>query len=162
MQSSKGTGWLEALALVARWLADMSEPWCLGASGALALHGLPVTPQDVDLFTTPAGVEQIAGLLAAHVRQPPRWWDSELGRSRFAVLEVRGVTVEVIGDLRLRLPDGGLAAEPRALECIWLRLPGTTLEVPVSPLPLLLDSYRQTQRPARVAQIEAFLAQEAR
>jgi hypothetical protein len=161
MQPSIETGWREALALVARQLANLGEPWCLGASGALALHGLSLTPRDVDLFTTPEGVDQVAAALAAYVIEPPRWWDSDLGRSRFAALEVHGVTVEVIGDLRLRLSDGGLAKEPRALDCDWLPLPGTNLLVPVSPLSLLLDSYRQTQRPARVAQIEAFLAEEA-
>jgi hypothetical protein len=150
------------LALVSHRLSKVTEPWCVGASGALALHGFPLTPRDIDLFTTPHGVDQIVEALADYPAEPPRWWDSEHARSRFAALVVDGICVEVIGDLRPRCPDGQLAAHPRSLDCEWLVLPGTELRVPVSPLPVLVDSYRQAQRLERLRQIRTFLAEETR
>jgi hypothetical protein len=160
MWQEPDAAWQQTLAQVARRLEAVTEPWCVGASGALALHGLPLTPRDVDLFTTPRGVDQIAQALDDCLVQPPHWWDSPLAQSRFAAFDVDGVRVEVIGDLRPRGLDGTLATEPRSLEYGLMVLPGADVQVPVSPLPVLLQSYRLAQRPERVRQIEKFLRKE--
>jgi len=148
---------VQVLRVICPILNDARVEWAVSGSLALALHGLPVVPKDIDLQTDRLGAEQIARLLAEYLSYPP---GMQLGvrlvRSYLAQLRIQGLEVQAMGQLEFQSPDGRWNPAPD------FRQKRTTvdylgLSIPVVSLEFLLALYTQLQRPGRVALIEARL-----
>ena len=74
--------------------------WAVDGSTALRLYGMKVEPHDLDALTDKAGAEKIAHILREYMEQPLSYGETQKYRSHLCVLKVRGVKVEIMGDLQ--------------------------------------------------------------
>ena len=108
--------------------------WALTGSTAFALQGLPIEPGDIDVQTDEAEAYAIERLFAEHVVRPVRPRNGARITSHFGALELEGITVEIMGDIRKRVPAGpwqpppDLAALVRWIDWGELRMPVVPLE----------------------------------
>jgi hypothetical protein len=84
--------------------------WVVTGSAGFALQGLLVTVHDIDIQTDTAGAYEIERRFATFVTGPVRFADAERIRSHLGALALRGITVEVMGDIQKRLPRGAWQA----------------------------------------------------
>ena len=85
------------------------QPWALMGSTASVLQGLDnYTPPDIDLVTSTPGAYIMEGCVggAGSTVRPVSWSIRAPYESHFGIFEVKGVKVEVMGDLIIRCPDG--------------------------------------------------------
>lgn len=108
--------------------------WALAGSASFALQGVPVEAHDIDVQTAATGAYALAGRFADAVTRPVVFSEAERIRSHFGALRLYGVTVEIMGDIAKRLPDGrweepvDLDAHTRFVDAHSLRLPVLALE----------------------------------
>ncbi|GIW33696.1 nucleotidyltransferase domain-containing protein [Meiothermus sp.] len=148
---------VQVLRVICPILNDGQVEWAVSGSLALALHGLPVVPKDIDLQTDRVGAEQVARLLVEYLVYPPGMHlGVRLVRSYLAQFKIHDIVVETMGNLEFQSPDGRWKPAPD------FRHKRTTVDylglcIPVVSLEFLLAFYAQLQRPGRVALIEARL-----
>lgn len=123
----------------------------LVGSCSLALQGIAVIPRDIDILTTPEGLERIDALLAPYRTRAPYFDDTE-GRNSFrAFYEFEGIEVEVLGNV-----DNAYRASDFLNHRVLVERDG--VEIPCLDLPAELAAYRGMGRADKVALIEAFLS----
>ncbi len=91
--------WQNALRTFAERLNMAGLPYKVVGSAALALHGVPVSVQDVDVETDEGTVYRIQRLFSEHMLAPVQLLATAEYRSHFGRLSLQGVTFEVMGDL---------------------------------------------------------------
>jgi|GEM_PF-6145462 len=124
-------------------------PWVLGGSCSLALHGISVTPHDLDIATDREGAYRIGEALrkVAQELRPVQWGESERIRSHYGQYRIGDAQVDVIGAAELREGDGWTPAKPPSeWEVEMVAVPGTDLSVPAFTLQHELVAYRRLQR----------------
>ncbi len=140
-------------------------PWVLGGSCNLALHGVQVEPQDIDISTDQYSAYQIGAALreAGEEIRAMHWSESQRIRSHYGQYRIRGVQVDVIGAAGFREGDEWIPA-PAPDECKTdtVEIPGTDLAVPGLTLEYELEAYRRLGREAKVKLIEERLASMSR
>ncbi|WP_299428697.1 hypothetical protein [uncultured Meiothermus sp.] len=148
---------LQVLRVICPILNDARVDWAVSGSLALALHGLPVAPKDIDLLTDRVGAEQMAQLLSEYLVYPPGMHlGVRLVRSYMAQYRIRDIVVEVMGNLEFQTLNGRWNPGPD-FRLKQLRTDYLGLSIPIVSLEYLLEFYTQLQRPGRVALIEAKL-----
>ncbi|WP_337869193.1 hypothetical protein [Meiothermus sp.] len=148
---------LRVLRVICPILNDAQVEWAVSGSLALALHGLPVVPKDVDLQTDRVGAEQIAQLLSEYLVYPPGiHLGVRLVRSYLAQYKIHDIVVEVMGNLEFQTLNGRWNPAPNFREKRQV-MDYLGLSIPVVSLEYLLEFYTQLERPGRVALIEARL-----
>jgi hypothetical protein len=95
-----------ALCVLAERLASTDIVWALTGSTSFALQGVPIPVHDIDVQTDATGAYRIAELFADKVARPVAFSEADRIRSHFGALSIAGVTVELLGGLQKRLPDG--------------------------------------------------------
>lgn len=98
--------YLAALRVIHARLQDQPPNWAVTGSLGMALQGMDVAVHDIDLQTDEAGAYEIERRLAEYVVKAVRYSESEKMRSHLGLLEIGGIKVEVMGDIRKRLGDG--------------------------------------------------------
>lgn len=101
---------LTALEMIHAVLDGAPVLWTITGSLGMALQGLPVSVRDIDLQTDAPGADAIVTALGEFVRQPLMLRETERMRSIYALLEIEGVEVEIIGDIQRR--EAGADWEP--------------------------------------------------
>jgi hypothetical protein len=96
----------EILCEVSRRLEGGGVLWVVTGSLGFALQGVPVAVHDVDVQADAAGAYEIERRFAAEVTRPVAFARAERIRSHFGALQLFDVTVELMGDIEKRLPDG--------------------------------------------------------
>ncbi|HST89021.1 MAG TPA: hypothetical protein VLJ14_11635 [Ktedonobacterales bacterium] len=125
---------LAALCEIEARLRGDGVRWAPTGSTSFALQGVPVEAHDIDVQTDAAGAYALAGRFAEAVTRPVAFSEAERIRSHFGAMRLYGVTVEIMGDIVKRLPDGrweepvNLNAHTRFVEAHGLRLPVLALE----------------------------------
>ena len=97
---------LEALREIEARLRGGGVRWALTGSASFALQGVPVEVHDIDVQTDAAGAYALAYRFAEAVTRPVAFSEAERMRSHFGALRLWGVSVEIMGDIAKRLPDG--------------------------------------------------------
>lgn len=93
---------VDALETIRATLERESVEWALTGSTSLALQGVPVEPNDIDIQTTEDGAYSIETLFSDRVVTPVSFSQTDSIRSHFGELDIRGVSVEIIGDPQKR------------------------------------------------------------
>lgn len=130
------------------------EKWAVMGTTNLALHGIDVVPNDLDITTNHEGLEKISEILAEYkvgepeVKQPFVPGFREFTEQEF---EINGVKVTVCGeyedDIYYRsFVDGGIK-----------RIDFAGVSVPVFSLPAEAKAYRALEREDKAKLIEDFL-----
>ncbi len=151
-----GVPWEQALLAFLSATTGQSIDWWLAGSAALAVRGVKIAPQDLDIITDGAGAQRLGELLLEYLVEPvvdcregwiSDWW----GR---AFLHAR---VEWVGDVHTDVDqphavDFGPAAASRLEMVNWH---GNEIRVP--PLDLQLQVSKRRGLDERVKEIERFL-----
>jgi len=148
--------WARLLQRLRPALDALPEPWVLTGSGAFAAQGWPVEVHDLDIQTTGPGAQLLNTAWSDHVVFPVALRETGAIRSWFGRFAWNEGTVDVIGDIEHRQPDGGWSAPP-PLRVLRRTVPCPGLgEVPVLPLRYEADAYRRMGRTERAAQLLAW------
>ncbi len=89
------------LVTVSEKLESSKTSWAITGSTSLALQGLSLVPHDVDILTDEDGAYAIAKQFRGQAVDPIGFKTSSKYESHFGKLEIDGVQVEVMGDLRV-------------------------------------------------------------
>jgi len=124
---------IKALKLIESKLRGSGVRWVLAGSVSLALQGVNVEPNDIDILTDEKGAFEINRILKDYEIKPVRFRCSKVFQSYFGEFEIEGVKVEVMGDLR-EFVEGEWRSlshrlsTPRIIEVEGIRLPVSQLE----------------------------------
>ena len=124
---------VKALKLIESKLRGSGVRWVLAGSVSLALQGVDVKPNDIDILTDEKGALEINRILKDYEVKPVRFRRSKAFQSYFGEFEIEGVKVEVMGDLR-EFVEGEWRSlshrlsTPRIIEVEGIRLPVSRLE----------------------------------
>lgn len=153
--------YLQVLRLIHGRVAGADLKWALTGSVAFALRGIDVSPSgDIDVQTDTAGAYEIERLLAEYSVRPVHFSEAEQMRSHFGALRIEGVTVEIMGDIRHRLPDGAWT-EPVDITARreWVEVDGMRLSV--LSLAYEAEAYRRIGREETARQLRAWMESES-
>ncbi len=145
--------------LLVEGLADGHILWALTGSASFALQGLPINPQDIDIQTDRLGAFEFQKRFEEAVVRPVELSSMGKIRSYYGALEFQGISVEIIGDVQKRLPDGSWSPVPDiALLRRYARLEG--LKVPVLDLGYEVEAYELMGRPARAEELRQWIGKQ--
>ena len=145
------------------WLTVLGElpvvrrgRWAVGGSAALALHGLPVDPRDLDLLVDHAAAAEMVGALGDAVVSDEACWDRGGMRAvRRALAVVHGVEVEILEGVEAVGPTGDVVvATPDLDQVDRIIVGGQQIRVlSLSTMQVLLDATGKRERAAMVAKV---------
>lgn len=147
---------LEALQVLYTRLQGTPITWAITGSLGMALQGMPLVVQDIDLQSDRDGAYAIQMLFPECVEIAVSFRQTELINSHFGRLELDGVTVEIMGDVAKRLPDSRWSAPPR-LPAIIRYLTYANMRLPVIDLRYEYQAYLQMGRLSRAEEIKHWL-----
>lgn len=118
---------LDALRLIVDRLQGLPFPWVVTGSLGMALQGMPLHVNDIDLQTNQEGAFEIERRLKDFSVQPVRLIEKEQMRSYLGALEIQSIAVEIMGDIQ-RLGTNGwepvdLAAYIHFAQAAGMRIP---------------------------------------
>jgi hypothetical protein len=97
---------IEALKIITSKLATTDIRWAVYASGALALQGVDIIPDDLDIITDAKGASVMHGLLGEYEAKSFKKTPSDKFKSDpFILFLIKGVRVEVAGDFCIKTGD---------------------------------------------------------
>jgi hypothetical protein len=147
---------LPPLRIILEQLEDAEVEWAITGSLSMALQGMDLEIHDIDIQTDEDGAYEIERRLADFVAQPVLYKSSERMRSRLGRLEIEGVSVEVMGGIQKKLPDGSwedpvqVGAHKRVIEAEGLSVPVLSLEYEY-------EAYKLMGREERAKEIRTWL-----
>jgi hypothetical protein len=115
-----------------------SGRWAVGGSAALALHGLPVEPRDVDLVADSAAATELIGGLGDAITKDEAVWDrGDVRAARRAMAIVEDVEIEILVEVEVIAQGVRVLGPPdlRNLDCVVV----DGRQVPILPLAALLQ-----------------------
>lgn len=95
------TSYASALQEVLTLLDDVEYPWIVSGSTAVQLHGIDLTPGDIDLESTADGAYEIGRRLEPYCQKPIAYSGTDVLRSHFGTFHIDSTTIEVIGDFTI-------------------------------------------------------------
>lgn len=141
--------------------------WALGGSCGLALHGVPLTPHDIDIITDREGAHRIGAALGqvAQEVEAVAWGEGRHIRSHRGIYRLGEIQIDV-GAAELREGASELREErdwipprpPSEWQTATMRLPGSEVTITIFTLEHERDAYRRLQRDDKVRLIEDRLA----
>lgn len=103
-----------------------------GKHMGMVLQGVPV--HDIDIQTDRAGAYRTEELFYEYLKRKVTFSSTDRIRSHFGCLNIRGIQVEIMGDIEKRLPDGtweepvDLRAVRHFIDVEGMRIPVLSLE----------------------------------
>ena len=135
----------QALEFLLHHIPPRTYPWVLIGSAGLRLQGVDVPVNDLDLQTDGESVYMLERLLEKFIKTPIHFWETEHTVSLHGQAEIKGVVVELIGDMKHRISDGAWDEPVNILNSrIWIEWRGR--KVPVFPLELEAQAYSKMGR----------------
>ena len=146
---------IKALAIVAQRLEKNDIAWAIVGSGALALQGMDVTPNDLDISVDVKDLEKIRAAFSDHYSTEVKEIETLSGKQALDVTaNIKGVETQFCGELKTNE------------EAIWFNrvVSGMTndidvggVRVPCISLLAAIEAYTELHRPQKAELIRAFL-----
>lgn len=137
-------------------LQDPGLPWVITGSLGLALHGIELTIDDVDIQTSETGAYTIEDAFRSEVQRKVTWVAGGRIRSHFGELSIGETRVEIMGALQKKLPSGVWEPPVDVTEHREL-IDHDGMEIPVLSLEYEEGAYRCLGRVERASQINKWL-----
>ncbi len=150
------TAFLDVLRIIHGHLQGSPVQWALTGSLGMALQGMPIEPQDIDVQTDPEGAYAIERRLARWMVRPVTFSEAERIRSHFGEARIRGTKVEIMGGIQKRLPDGSWE-DPVPVSRHRRIVDVNGMAIPVLSLEYEYEAYTRLERHDRAGQIRRFL-----
>ena len=147
---------LNAIQIIHDSIYRTSISWAFTGSVNMALQGLAITPNDIDIITDEEGAHKIAELLAEFEIEPMALKQADIIRSHIGVFEIEGVKVEVIAELESKSDAGDWAAAPNYKKA-YMSIVYINMKVPILDLEYELEIYKLLGRDEKVRKIERYL-----
>jgi len=152
---------VKVLKLIESKLRGSGVRWVLAGSVSLALQGVNVSPNDIDILTDKEGAFEINRIFKDYEVKPVRFRRSRFFQSYFGEFEIEGVKVEVMGDLKELVKGEWRSLSQRLSTSRIIEVEG--IKLPVSPLEDQLKSYqalRRKKNSSKIQRIREALARE--
>lgn len=148
--------YLKALKFLMNRLESSNIIWAITGSLSMALQGIPVKPNDIDIQTDEKGVYEIQKLLKNHIIKPVIFSGDKSIKSHFGSLSVFNITVEIMGGVQKLLSNGSweppVNIEPHRQ---FIKLEG--MNIPVLSLKYEESAYRKLGRIEKADLLKEFL-----
>jgi hypothetical protein len=129
--------------------------WVLAGSLSLALQGLEIEPNDIDILTNQLGALKINSILKKYEIKKVKYSETEKAVSFFGVFEIEDVKVEVMGDYKEKQGIRWVSFSKRLENPKVIEVDG--IKIPVSSMKDQLRSYRRSKRPQDVEKVKKIL-----
>ena len=80
--------------------------WALTGSTNFNLQGINININDIDVQTDKKSAYRFEKIFNKHIIKPVKYSSTDKIRSHFGIFNIKGVKVEVMGDIQKRLPNG--------------------------------------------------------
>ena len=130
--------------------------WAFVGSFNLALQGVDVEPQDIDIITDSDGALLMNELLKEFVVTPVKYRSDEKYDAYQGIFMIAGAEVEILGQLHNKNPYGDLWTETNSLSAIKM-MNYRGLKVPVIALEQEAHAYTKLGKPEKAQLIKDFL-----
>jgi len=122
----------QALRIIVDYLREEKIRWTLMGSVSLALQGVNVTPDDIDILTDEHGAYRIGSILEEYVVKSISYSRTNLFESFYGTYQIGETKVDVMGDLRVRLEGTWVSLSdrlksPRIIHQNSLKIPVSSL-----------------------------------
>ena len=97
---------VRALKNIHNRLRNTETLWAITGSFSVALQGMELEVDDIDLQTDASGAYEIEKVFAVDIVRSVRFSKSDKIASHWGELNINGVKVEIMGALQKKLPDG--------------------------------------------------------
>jgi len=148
--------YLKVLRKIYTQLNDGKVNWVVTGSLGFALQDVPTEVHDIDIQTDKAGAYEIERRFSEFVLRKVAFSSAEKICSRFGVLMIDGIKVEIMGDIRKRLEDGTWE-EPVALEQHKRFIEVEGMHIPVLSLEYEYQAYSKLSRIDRAEMLRKWL-----
>ena len=149
----------EVLNFLSDYFGNEELNWALTGSCNFYIQGLDVSVADIDIQTDKEGAYQIDKLLAQYSLREVTYSETENICSHFGIFIIDGVTVEVMGDMRKKLPDGTwekqIDLKSNIVYAYYKRL-----KLPVLSLEYEAEAYERLGRKQKARMLRNFLEQD--
>ena len=152
---------VKVLKLIESKLRGSGVRWVLAGSVSLALQGVNVSPNDIDILTDKEGAFEINRIFKDYEVKPVRFRRSRFFQSYFGEFKIEGVKVEIMGDLKELVEGEWRSLSQRLSTSRIIEVEG--IKLPVSPLEDQLKSYqalRRKKNSSKIQRIREALARE--
>lgn len=147
---------LPAVRTIHAALLETQVDWAVTGSLGMALQGMDLPINDIDIQTDEDGAYEVERRLAQYVVVPVLYKASERMRSRLGKLNVEGVQVEIIGGIQKRTQDGEWDQPVQvAQHRVWVEVEG--LSIPVLSLEYEYEAYKIMGRDDKATRIRQWL-----
>jgi hypothetical protein len=147
---------LPAVRTIHAALLETQVDWAVTGSLGMALQGMDLPINDIDIQTDEDGAYEVERRLAQYVVVPVLYKASERMRSRLGKLNVEGVQVEIIGGIQKRTQDGEWDQPVQvAQHRVWVEAEG--LSIPVLSLEYEYEAYKIMGRDDKATRIRQWL-----
>jgi hypothetical protein len=147
---------LPAVRTIHAALLETQVDWAVTGSMGMALQGMDLPINDIDIQTDEDGAYEVERRLAQYVVVPVLYKASERMRSRLGKLNVEGVQVEIIGGIQKRTQDGEWDQPVQvAQHRVWVEAEG--LSIPVLSLEYEYEAYKIMGRDDKATRIRQWL-----
>jgi hypothetical protein len=138
-------------------LKGTSIPWVVTGSLGMALQGMDLDVNDIDLQTTSDGAYEIEKAFSEYIITPVSYKVSDRLRSHLGKLEISGVEVEIMGSIQKRL-ENDTWEEPVDIRKyrLWVRTQG--MRIPVLSLEHEYQAYLIIGRKDKAEQLRSWLS----
>ena len=144
-----------ALKIITEKLRNQQIIWSLVGSTNLALQGVKVEPNDIDILTNGKDAFKIHELLKEYEVRPVELKQLDIFESYFSELNINGVKVEIMGDLKRKIGEDWTPLIERLNKTIMIDV--ENVKVPVTPLEEELKAYKKLGRDKDKKKIEKIL-----
>ena len=151
---------IRAIEFLSRRLKYGRTKWALIGSTSLAIQGVKVSPNDIDVLTDREGAFKIAKLLEKYQVRRLAFRRSDRFQSYFAEYRIQGIKVQVAGDMKIRYRGRWTSLLGRLESRTRVRV-GRSM-IPISSLREQLLSYQKLGRRedrAKIRKIRKVLSQ---
>ncbi len=130
--------------------------WVITGSLGLAIKGIPVQPQDIDIQTDGDGLKHFVRTFSHALTQEPTIQETEHTRSVIATLMIEGIPVDIMGDVQHRDEDGFWDDPPNlSMNRIYLQV--ADMRIPTFTLDFEEEVYRSIGRKDKAELIAQYL-----
>jgi len=140
---------IKVLKIIKQKLKEKKIRWVLAGSVSLALQGVKIKPRDIDIISDKEGAFRFNELFKKYEVKPVKFGclkigGKELFESYLGKFKIKGVKVEVMGNLKEKLGRKWVYLHKRLKSPKIVEFQGMSL--PVSPLKEQLKSYSNLKR----------------